>query len=100
MYREAMQIAPQSAYVRERYLWAIDPRWHGERSDIPNELKRISDSKLPDDTKRFLTYEGYMSLAGAHLTFKEPDRAEAAMQMASKQCVIAGPWQALANLYN
>ena len=100
LYQQALKIDPQSAYARERYLWVLDPRWHGERSDIPNELQRIADSKLPDATKRFLAYEGLMSLAGAHLTLKEPDLAERAMQTAAKQCVTAGPWQGLANLYN
>ncbi len=100
VYQRALKIDPASAYVRQSYLRAIDPRWHGTRADMIKALDGIADSDLPNDTKRFLKYEGFMSLAGAHLMLKQPDLAESAMQIAATQCVLADPWQSLANLYN
>jgi tetratricopeptide (TPR) repeat protein len=100
IYQRALKADPKSAYARQRYLLAIDQRWHGSAEDVAAEIERARNSDLPADTKHFVAYQGYMTLAGAHAMMKEPDLRERALWAATPECVYANPWQDLATLYN
>ena len=100
LYQRALEVDPNSAYARRYYLWGIDPRWLGEPDDLAKEIERVRASGLPDDTKHFVIYHGFILLAGANTLFKKPDQVERALLAASRECVFTRPWEDLANLYD
>lgn len=100
IYQQALKVDPRSAYARQRYLMAIDQRWHGSADDVAAEIERARKSDLPDDTKHYVAYQGYMTLAGAHGMLKEPDLRERALWAATKECSYSRPWEDLSTLYN
>lgn len=100
LYREGLEVAPQSVYLRERYLLAIDARWFGSTGEVVKFLDGVLASDLPGGAKRHLLYSGYRQLAQTADTYDRTTESTHLYQEAAPMCEFSSTWQTLAYRYH